>query len=95
MVSRGPWGVWADTSLPMATAMGWSQGLSHRANTWAHRHKSVCPPPTQAPSSVATQLTSSTQFCWWLCLEEAEGNVLAGFSNPEFQGVQLCPRCPA
>lgn len=91
MVSRGPREVRADR----ARLWPWPWGLSHRANTQAHRHRSVCPAPMQAPSSLATALTSFSQCCRWVCLEEAEGSALAGFSNPAFQGVQRSPRCPS
>ena len=92
--AEGPGRFGQTQSLLWPWPWGWPWGLSHRTNTWAPRHRGVCPTPIQAPSSVATALTSFSQFCWWVCLEEAEGSALAGFSNPDFQGVQLSPSCP-
>ena len=37
---------------------------------------------------MATAFTSFSGSCWWVCLEDS---VLEGFSNPDFQGVQLTP----
>lgn len=105
VVSSGPGGGGGGVGADTEPACSHSRGVVTGAESQSKHSSgptdtgvSVCPTPRQAPSSVAMELTSFSRFCpgqsGGVCLEEAEGSALAGFSNPDFQGVQLHPRCP-